>query len=90
VEVNNSDNATIDGCGGEVTVKLDVTTGMTCAYNAASIGALITTAPTDARVLTSEQPVKRELGQSFLCPAELKVDLDLTLTTTDGTTLLFS
>ena len=89
VEVN-GDNATINGCGGEVTFKIDVTTGMTCAYNAATIAALITTAPTDARVLTSEQPVKREVGQSFLCPAELKVDMDFTLTTTDGTTLLFS
>lgn len=90
IEVNNSDSASLTGCGAEVTFKIDVTSGMTCAYNSPSVTGLITTAPTDARFITTEQPVKRENGQSFLCPAELKLDMDFVLSTTDATTLLFS
>ena len=92
-----TDSGTVNGCVNEkgepqpITFILDVTNfGISCAYQVNSIAGTITTAPEDAKVNISEQPAPIEAGQNFLCPPEGKLDMEFTLTTTDGTTLLFS
>ena len=87
-----TDTGTVTGCAGTaVTLTLKVTNfGLECHYERASIAAEITTAPADAQVrVVPGQLIKRH-SSSFLCPAEYEFELELKLTTTDGTTLVFS
>ena len=89
----NTDNATITGCGVNVTFSLNVTGVGTCKYTAANIAAVITTdkpeLPKDAEVNISSQPFAEE-GSLFFCPSAGQLDMEIVLTTTSGTTLVFT
>jgi hypothetical protein len=98
-----TDIGTVDGCKvktivegveKEVTEPITFTLfatnlGLECHYSISSLNAEITTAPADAQVkVIPGQKVPRE--SNFLCPLEGELDMEFTLTTTDGTTLTFS
>ncbi len=86
--VPGTDNVKYTGCGANITVTLDITGLPECNYAAASLtGTYLTNA--DATVNLTD-PSTKEVGGSFLCPDEIFVDMDLDLTTTDGTTLFIS
>jgi hypothetical protein len=88
-----TDIGTVTGCGtAAVTFTLNFTSsGLFCHYEKASIGTEITTAPADAAVkIIPGEKSKGETGNSPLCPAEFELQMESTLTTTDGTTLTFS
>lgn len=87
---NGTDVGTMTGCGSAVTLTLKVTNlGIECHYERASVAAEITTAPTDAAIkVVPGQLIKRH-SSSIFCPVEYELEMELTLTTTDGSTLIF-
>lgn len=86
-----TDTGTMIGCGGSnVKFTVDFTSVATCKYQTASISGTIVTAPTDAEVIGSEQPVTGEEGNPFICPTSAKFDSTWVMSTTDGTTLQFT
>ncbi|HET9677038.1 MAG TPA: hypothetical protein VFP21_05995 [Solirubrobacterales bacterium] len=87
-----TDIGSVTGCTGAVTFSLNITNlGITCHYEKASIGVEITTTPADAQVkVLAGENIKKENPDSVFCPPEGELDMEFTLTTTDGTTLTFS
>ncbi|MGN6585889.1 MAG: hypothetical protein ACTHKT_00225 [Solirubrobacterales bacterium] len=85
-----TDSGTMTGCGGPINFSVDITGITTCKYQTASVSGTIATAPNDAEVIGSEQPVTGESTNSFICPAGAKFDTTWVMTTTDGTTLQFT
>ncbi|HEY6837429.1 MAG TPA: hypothetical protein VI389_01670 [Geobacteraceae bacterium] len=93
LHVSKSDTGTVTGCAGAaVTFTLHVTNlGIECKYEKAEIGIEITTAPADAQVkIRPGELAKGEGPNSIFCPKEGELEMEFTLTTTDGTTLAFS
>jgi hypothetical protein len=78
-----TDILTVKGCSGNVVFDLTAS-GVTCKYEAASVSGTATTNSTPATANVSEQPAK-EVGGSFFCPDEGKLDMDFDLYTTGGT-----
>ncbi len=78
------DTMKFTGCGANVKFDLKVG-GVSCLYETASVTATFTTNSTPATVSLSEQPAK-EVGGIFFCPDDGKLDMDLDLYTTGGTT----
>ena len=90
---NKTDFGTVTGCAGApLTFTLNLTNLTTlCHYEKATLGVEITTAPVDAAVRARPGEVaKGEFPNSIFCPAEGELEMEFTLTTTDGTTLIFS
>ncbi len=87
-ESNTSDKVTITGCGVNVTWTWSYSI-VTCKYIAASIGGSFVT-QADGTVGFLEQPYTLEEGSFAFCPSAWILDLDVALTTTNGTTLLIS
>jgi hypothetical protein len=85
-----TDTGTMTGCGGNVRFTVDFTGASSCKYLTASISGTIATAPNDAEVIGSEQPVIGDETNSFFCPVSAKFDSSWVMTTTDGTTLQFT
>lgn len=90
LHVNNSDTVTVVGCGGNVTISVDVTGVTTCKYVAASVSGEITTgAAGKGGINIVEQPMVEE-EVKFVCPDSARFDMEFYLTTTDGTGLEFT
>jgi hypothetical protein len=87
---NGADTGTMTGCGGPIKFSLNITGVTTCKYQTASASGTIATAPNDAEVTASEQPIAEEAPNQFFCPDSAKIDTQWVLTTTDGTTLQFT
>lgn len=83
-----SDGLIALGCGPNVRFTLEFTGFGTCKYSTASLSGTLATGA-DATFNFSKQPYKKTEGGAF-CPSEGQLDMDLDLTTTDGTTLLIS
>jgi hypothetical protein len=79
-----TDNLTVTGCGGNVVFDLRAG-GVTCKYETASVSGTATTNTTPATAEVKEQPAQ-EVGGSFFCPNEGKLDMTFKLYTTGGTT----
>jgi hypothetical protein len=79
----------VTGCGANVKFDLNVG-GINCLYETASVSGTFTTNSTPATANVSEQPAK-EVGGSFFCPDEGKLDMDFDLFNgTNGTGLTLS
>jgi len=82
------DKVVATGCGSEIKFTLEFTSLGGCKYRTVSFpGTYATNA--DATFTFSTQPYLKAEGGIF-CPGNGQLDMDLDLTTTDGTTLLIS
>jgi hypothetical protein len=80
--VSGTDTLKVTGCGGNVKFDLNVG-GINCLYETASVSGTFTTNVEPATANVSEQPAK-EVGGSFFCPDEGKLDMDFDLYTTSN------
>jgi hypothetical protein len=83
-----SDTGSITGCGQSNHFALELTGIGVCKYRTSVFSGTFGT-NADATFNVSKQPYSKEEGGNF-CPREGRLDMDLDLTTTDGTTLLIS
>jgi hypothetical protein len=87
--ITGTDTWRIIGCGStNITFTLEFTGLGTCKYTKERLNSAYTTSA-DATINVSKEPYVKEEGGAF-CPSEGQLDMDLDLTTTDGTTLLIS
>jgi hypothetical protein len=86
--VGGTDNVTLTGCGGNLTLTTNITGTADCLYAAASgTGTFVTGA--DAKITVSSLPEKLT-ESSFFCPTEVQFSMVFDLTTATGGTLLIS
>ncbi len=86
--IEKTDNVSVTGCGGNLTLTTNITGTADCLYAAASGTGTFTTGA-DAKITVSSLPeVLQE--SSFFCPTEVKFSMVFDLTTATGGTLLIS
>lgn len=90
VSTKTADQIEVTGCGTNLTLSRAITGSVTCKYETSHFLATLTTAPNDAEIRVSEQAIKGESTNSFVCPSESKLDVWFALTTKAGGTLTVS